>query len=378
MERPLKILVLEDVQDDVGLIERELRKGGLHFETIRVDSKHEFMQALRKYDADVILSDHSLPQFNSFEAIQLCRRAGITIPFILVTGSVSEEFAVTCLKQGADDYVLKSNLIRLPNAITNSLKQKELENERKKSDVALREQNEELVKINRELDSFVYSVSHNLRAPLMSVLGLLNLAKLSDRKEDMDQYFEMMEHSIQKLDYTLKEILDYSRNARKEIDAQLVNIREVVDDSVARLLYMEGSQGLAKNVDIIEQSPLYGDPYRLLVILNNLLSNSIKYRDPEKEQNVVHFYITIERKLLTIKVQDNGIGIPETLLPKIFNMFYRATERSEGAGLGLYIVRETVQKLGGKIDVHSELGVGTTFEIEIPNRVPEGPLSVVR
>jgi hypothetical protein len=134
---------------------------------------------------------------------------------------------------------------------------------------------------------------------------------------------------------------------------------------------MEGSESVAKNVDIIERSPLYGDPYRLLVILNNLLSNSIKYRDPEKEQNVVHFYITIEKNLLTIKVQDNGIGIPATLLPKIFNMFYRATERSEGAGLGLYIVRETVQKLGGKIDVHSESGVGTTFEIEIPNRVPD-------
>jgi signal transduction histidine kinase len=373
MERPLKILVLEDVLDDVGLIERELQKGGLHFETIRVDSKHEFIQALRKYDADVILSDHSLPQFNSFEALQLCRRSGISVPFILVTGSVSEEFAVTCLKQGADDYVLKSNLIRLPNAITNSLKQKQLENERKKSDKALREQNEELVKINRELDSFVYSVSHNLRAPLMSVLGLLNLAKLHDQKEDLDQYFEMMEHSIQKLDYTLKEILDYSRNARKEVDAQLVNLRDLVDDSIARLLYMEGSERVTKNVDIIERSPLYADPYRLQVILNNLLSNSIKYRDPDKEQNVVHFYITIERKVLTIKVQDNGIGIPDTLLPKIFNMFYRATERSEGAGLGLYIVRETVQKLDGKIDVHSEQGIGTTFEIEIPNRIPDAP-----
>jgi signal transduction histidine kinase len=371
MEKPLKILVLEDVQDDVGLIERELRKGGLQFETNRVDSKHEFIQALHKYDADVILSDHSLPQFNSFEALQLCRLSGITIPFILVTGSVSEEFAVTCLKEGADDYVLKSNLIRLPNAITNSLRQKQLENERRQSDQALREQNEELVKINKELDSFVYSVSHNLRAPLMSVLGLLNLAKLNDQKEELHQYFEMMEHSIQKLDNTLKEILDYSRNARKEVDAQLVNIREVVDDSIARLLYMEGSDRVAKNVDVIEQSPLYSDPYRLLVILNNLLSNSIKYRDPQKEHNVVHFYITIERKLLTIKVQDNGIGISSAFVPKIFNMFYRATERSEGAGLGLYIVRETVQKLGGKINVHSEPGVGTTFEIEIPNRVPD-------
>lgn len=368
MKKPLKILVLEDVEDDVGLIERELRKGGLAFETNRVDNRPEFIEALRKYQADVILSDHSLPQFNSFEALKLCRRTGISIPFILVTGSVSEEFAVTCLKEGADDYVLKSNLIRLPNAIINSIKQKQLESERKKSDMALREQNDELVKINKELDSFVYSVSHNLRAPLMSVLGLLNLARMNDRKEEnMNQYFEMMEHSIQKLDNTLKEILDYSRNARKDLDIKRVNIRSVVDDCIERLLYMEGSEQVKKNIDIIEQAPLYSDSYRLLVIFNNLLSNTIKYRDPKKSQHFIHFYITVEKSLLTIRVQDNGIGIPPDFLPKIFNMFYRATERSEGAGLGLYIVRETVHKLGGKISVLSEVGVGTTFDIEIPN-----------
>jgi signal transduction histidine kinase len=371
MEKPLKILVLEDVEDDVGLIERELRKGGLKFETTRVDNKPEFIQALREYRADVILSDHSLPQFNSFEALKLCRRSGIKIPFILVTGSVSEEFAVTCLKEGADDYVLKSNLIRLPNAIINSLKQKQLEQERHQTDKAIREQNDELVKINRELDSFVYSVSHNLRAPLMSVLGLLNLAKLHDRKEDLHQYFEMMEHSIQKLDNTLKEILDYSRNARKEVDVEKVDIRSIINDSIERLFYMEGSAQVKKTMDIIEQCPLYCDGYRLLVIFNNLLSNSIKYRDPKKEENFVHFYITIEKSLLTIRIQDNGIGIPSDFVPKIFNMFYRATERSEGAGLGLYIVRETVQKLGGTVNVTSEYGVGTTFDIEIPNRIPD-------
>jgi len=370
MERRLKILVLEDVPDDVGLIERELRKGGLRFETMPVDSKPEFIQALRQFSADVILSDHSLPQFNSFEALRLCRRLGITIPFILVTGSVSEEFAVTCLREGADDYVLKSNLIRLPNAIVNSLKKKQLEKERKQSDKAIREQNDELVKINRELDSFVYSVSHNLRAPLMSVLGLLNLAKMNDNKEEMNQYFEMMEHSIQKLDHTLKEILDYSRNARKEVDLNVVDIREVMQDCIERLLYMEGSEKVTKTMDISENSPLYCDAYRLLVIFNNLLSNSIKYRDPKKSENYVHFDIKIGKDLLTIRVQDNGIGVSDDFLPKIFNMFYRATERSEGAGLGLYIVKETVQKLGGDVEVQSEFGVGTTFDISIPNKVP--------
>ena len=370
MNEPLKILVLEDIQDDVGLIERELRKGGLNFEMMRVDSRAEFLEALRNYKADVILSDHSLPQFNSFEAIKLCRRLGVSIPFILVTGSVSEEFAVTSLKEGADDYVLKSNLIRLPTAIVNSLKQKHLEKERKQSDKAIREQNDELVKINRELDSFVYSVSHNLRAPLMSVLGLLNLAKMNDTKEEMNQYFEMMEHSIQKLDNTLKEILDYSRNARKEIDITQVDIREIINDSIERLLYMEGSEKVSKTMNISEHSPLYSDTYRLLVIFNNLLSNSIKYRDPKKTENFVRFDVKIEKTLLTIRVEDNGIGVAKDFLPKIFNMFYRATEKSEGAGLGLYIVSETVQKLGGKIDVQSEFGVGTTFEIQIPNKIP--------
>jgi signal transduction histidine kinase len=342
----------------------------LNFETMRVDSKAEFLEALRLYKADVILSDHSLPQFNSFEALKLCRRLGVAIPFILVTGSVSEEFAVTSLKEGADDYVLKSNLIRLPNAIINALKQKELEKERKQSDKAIREQNDELVKINRELDSFVYSVSHNLRAPLMSVLGLLNLAKMNETKEEMSQYFEMMEHSIQKLDNTLKEILDYSRNARKEIEIKQINIREIIDDSIERLLYMEGSEKVRKTMNVSGQSTLYSDAYRLLVILNNLLSNSIKYRDPKKSDNFVHFDINIEKTSLTIRVQDNGIGVAADFLPKIFNMFYRATEKSDGAGLGLYIVSETVQKLGGKISVQSEYGVGTTFEIELPNEIP--------
>jgi signal transduction histidine kinase len=177
----------------------------------------------------------------------------------------------------------------------------------------------------------------------------------------------MMEHSIQKLDETLKEILDYSRNARQELDLQLIDIRKVVNDSISRLQYMEGSSEVSKTIDIIGDSPLYSDAYRLVVIFSNLLSNSIKYRDQKNGQSAVHFHIELEKDKLMIRVQDNGIGISPDYVPKIFNMFYRATERSEGAGLGLYIVRETVQKLGGTIAVKSEIGIGTTFEIEIPN-----------
>jgi signal transduction histidine kinase len=369
MEKELKILMLEDLQDDVGLIERTLSKQGISFISKRVDTSEEFIEALDTFDPDIILSDHALPQFNSLEALSICRKLHIDVPFILVTGTVSEEFAVSCLKQGADDYVLKSNLVRLPSAIQNALKQRHHEHKRKKAEKALRRQNEELVKINKELDSFVYSVSHNLRAPLMSVLGLINLVQIEGKKSDanLHGYFAMMQQSIHKLDDTLKEILDYSRNARSELNIEHVDFQRMVEDSFERMKYMEGSDSIAKTIAVKGSGILYSDPYRLSVIINNLVSNAIKYRDPHKDKRVIVIEATINDALLSINFRDNGIGISKDYLSKIFDMFFRATDKSEGAGLGLYIVKETVEKLHGQISVESTMGEGTVFKIKIPN-----------
>jgi len=149
----------------------------LSIDAKRVDTKEKYLEALNTFHPDVILSDHSLPLFNSTEALKVCQAKHLHIPFILVTGAVSDEFAVNCIKLGADDYVLKTNLSRLPSAIEKALRHKRTETARVKAISELAARNEELLKINNELDSVVYSVSHNLRAPLMSVLGLLNLVK---------------------------------------------------------------------------------------------------------------------------------------------------------------------------------------------------------
>lgn len=369
VQKELKILMLEDLQDDVGLIERTLRKEGMNFSAKRVDSQEEFTQCLESFHPDVILSDHALPQFNSLEALKICRKQAVNVPFILVTGTVSEEFAVSCLKQGADDYVLKSNMVRLPSAIHNALKQRHHEARRKKAERTLRKQNEELVKINKELDSFVYSVSHNLRAPLMSVLGLINLVQLENKEGDntLNDYFRMIQHSIHRLDDTLKEILDYSRNARSALNIVGVDIKKMVEDSFDRMKYMEGSENISKSIEVNDHRPFYTDPYRLSVIINNLVSNAIKYRDATKDHNELKVIVNVMDSRAHISFSDNGIGIGKEYLHKIFEMFYRATERSEGAGLGLYIVRETVDKLEGTIAVESHIGKGTSFEITLPN-----------
>jgi signal transduction histidine kinase len=288
-----------------------------------------------------------------------------------VTGTVSEEFAVKCLKLGADDYVLKSNLTRLPTAILNSVRQRKLSADRLAAELALRHQNEELVKINRELDGFVYSVSHNLRAPLSSVLGLLNLAKEEGRVTPgpMQDYLSMMEKSITKLDDTIKEILNYSRNARLELVKEEVNLEELVKECIGKLSFHGGFDQMSILMECADNNILcWTDRYRLSMVLVNLLSNAIKYRDPLKMQPYVRIKINISDERIFIMFQDNGIGISTELLGKVFDMFYRGTEKSDGAGLGLFIVRETMEKLKGTIQVSSSLGNGATFELSIPNR----------
>jgi signal transduction histidine kinase len=370
MESTLKILILEDMEEDVELIKRTLRKAGLQFQTMQVDSRDGFVDALQHYHADVILSDHSLPQFDSVDALQLCKNMKCDAPFILVTGAVSEEFAVSCLKQGADDYVLKSNLARLPNAIHNALRQKEAEQAKLEAAQALQSQNAELKKINKELDSFVYSVSHNLRAPLMSVLGLLDLAKHENQQENsstLDQYFAMMESSIHKLDETVKEILDYSRNARQNLTIEQIDLKKLIEDNFEKMQFMPGSQLIQREIHISDRYPFYSDHYRLSVILNNLISNSIKYYDAGKEKPFIHISAVVTKDKAVLEFEDNGIGIEDKFSAKVFDMFFRATEKNKGAGLGLYIVREAVEKLKGTITMQSEVGKGTRFTIELPN-----------
>jgi CheY-like chemotaxis protein len=116
-ERPLKILMLEDSQDDIFLLTRLLQKAGFSFEALSVDTREEFSQAIVDFRPDVVLSDHGLPQFNSIQALKVCHQENHYVPFILVTGTVSDEFAMKCMAQGADDYILKSDLSRLPDAI---------------------------------------------------------------------------------------------------------------------------------------------------------------------------------------------------------------------------------------------------------------------
>src|SRR5713226_167099 len=144
MNRETRILILEDLATDAELIERELRKASIVFTSLRVETKEDFSQALIEFEPDIILSDYGLPQFSGLEALGLLKEKEISLPFILVTGSLSEEIAVLCMKEGAADYILKSNLTRLPSAVESALKRSETEKEKAEALEALRQSQEQL------------------------------------------------------------------------------------------------------------------------------------------------------------------------------------------------------------------------------------------
>lgn len=242
----------------------------------------------------------------------------------------------------------------------------------------LEKSNNELRKLNQELDYFAYSTSHDLKAPLGSVKGLISLARLENNPEMTPHYLGMMMESIRKLELFIGEIEDVSRNARTEIRPENISITRMVKDIAEHQpIPSELKNRFNTSIRIEEEAAFCSDRRRIHMILNNLISNAYKYHDAQKEQIFVRISGKITAKGLTLSVQDNGIGIESGYLPKVFDMFYRATEKKTGTGLGLYIVREAAHKIGGEVTVISEAGVGSTFTLEVPNMPLPTPAPVV-
>ncbi len=239
--------------------------------------------------------------------------------------------------------------------------------EQKHAEEKLEQQNEELLKANAELDRFVYSASHEMRAPLASILGLINISRAQQRDPEQLKIVDMMQASIQRLDTFIKSIADYSRNARLELEQEKIDFRKMIDESVALLLYMEDKDKIRTIVEVEGEGDFYSDRRRLEVVLNNFISNAIKYHDTRKPDPFIRIRARFDSEKATLEVTDNGTGIPEKYLDKIFNIFYRATPAKSGSGLGLYIVKEIVTRMSGTIRVDSLEGEGSTFAVSFPN-----------
>lgn len=239
---------------------------------------------------------------------------------------------------------------------------------RKHTQEQLVQQIEELKKVNFELDRFVYSVSHDLRAPLLSIKGLVNISESENPSSTLMKYLHMIRTSVERLDKFIMDILDYSRNSRLEVQQNEIDFKSLTNEIINNMIHMEGYQHVLFNLNVKLKSKFVSDKRRIEVILANLISNAIKYQDLNKSSQNIEISITESKELnqISIVVEDNGVGIEERSQDKIFDMFYRASDRSKGAGLGLYIIKETVEKMNGSIELLSKEGKFTKFTVALP------------
>ncbi len=233
---------------------------------------------------------------------------------------------------------------------------KEIEND-------LRTHLEELKKTNAELDHFVYSTSHNLRSPLSSILGLVGILKEQPTQPEL---LEHIEQSVHKLDATIHEITNYSRNARMEVSREKIDFEKMLAAILENLGYLPHSDRVVVRLQNCVKEPIYTDASRLHMILQNLISNSLKFASAYREHCFVEVTIHAENSGLSITVMDNGMGIAPEHQPHIFEMFYRATNRSYGSGLGLYVAREAAERLGGTLQLTESSQEQTIFTLQIP------------
>jgi PAS domain S-box-containing protein len=239
--------------------------------------------------------------------------------------------------------------------------------ERKKADRQLRHTLEELKKRNYELDTYVYKVSHDLRAPLASILGLINILKEERDLATVHHYIALMENRASKLDVFIQSILAHSRTNSTEVQVGPVCFDKIIRESFEDLRYLPRFEKVKLIVKQEGGEKFYSDELKVSIVLKNFLSNAIKYSNPHADESFVDFSILTTPTEAVIVIHDNGIGIDPQYVGRIFDMFFRGTEKSDGSGLGLYIVKQTIEKLGGSITVESYPGQGTMFRIVLPN-----------
>ncbi len=224
----------------------------------------------------------------------------------------------------------------------------------------------ELQRVNTELDNFIYHASHDLRAPLTTVMGLINLAKLEHEKSD--EYIEKIESRIMHLDVLLKDLVSVSYNHKSKVESTEFNFKREVDSILKE--HLDSNQQIDVNVNIDHDFPYFTDQIRLRTILRNLISNSFKYKRPDLDRHLVSLKVKVEPTHAAVQLRDNGVGIEWGMKDRVWDMFFRASTQSTGSGLGLYIVKSMVEKLQGNISFESTPNDGTTFLLAIPNLSP--------
>jgi signal transduction histidine kinase len=222
-----------------------------------------------------------------------------------------------------------------------------------------------LEKDNKELDRFLYSTSHDLRAPIASIMGLTYLGKLEFTEEKARMFMGLIEDRILKLDGVISDILSVSRTKKFEIKMEPLRLIDLVNEVITEIKFNQNASSITLVYERDPTQVFKSDYSQMKLVLRNLIGNAVKYHNLKQPSPFIKIDFKRFADYVEISISDNGQGIKEENLSKIFEMFYRASDNAEGTGLGLYIVSEALSRVKGSISVESIYGLGTTFTVQL-------------
>jgi signal transduction histidine kinase len=398
MEQTLKILVVDDDEVDRMAVHRALLSAGVHMSLSEVETCSQAIQLIYTNSYDCVFLDYRLPDGDGLTLISQLRAANIKIPLVVLTGQSDQLIAVELMKAGANDYLSKSRVSAetLGQVLRNAIRVYRAEMQAEEAMQRLRESNKILVEKNKELEQqrqqiqqqniqlsqasqlkskFLATISHELRTPMNAIIGFSQFllrpkhGELSTSQRDM---VERILNNGKHLLRLLNEVLDFSKieSGQLELKPQIYDVLAVINSTIGEIKAQAEIKKLSLSViNKLDDPIIYSDPLRFKQILTNLLSNAVKFT---KVGEIKVELEPIGEDRIAISVHDTGIGIENEEINNIFEVFRQIDQainrEYSGTGLGLAIVKSLVNMMSGTVKVESQLGVGTTFRIEIPRQ----------
>ncbi len=372
MSTPLRLLIIEDSEDDALLLERELTRNGYELYSERVDTPEAMKSALATNTWHLVISDFVMPHFSGLDALRILQESRRDIPFIIVSGKVGEESAVEAMRAGANDYIIKGNLARLTPAIEREIRDVDDRSKCRRAEEQLRQSQK--MEVVGELAG---GVAHDFNNVLTVILGYCDLVMMKAVLDDSAK--EAIEHiraAAERGSQLTHGLLAFSR--KQVLDTKPVNLDEIVQHVENFLVRIIGEDVHLKSIYHDVNLRVMADAGQMEQVLINLAANARDAMPAGGTLTIETFFQETDESFVychglgnpgrygVISVSDTGVGMDEEIINRIFEPFFTTKEVGKGTGLGMAIVHGIVSQHNGFVYVNSKPGRGTTFKIHIP------------
>ena len=359
MRNNIKVLYIDDEDNNLKSFRATLRKD---FKVFTAIDGEEGLKIAAEEEIQVVIADQRMPGMTGTEFFEKMVQVNPDPIRILLTGYSDITSVIDAINKGEVYRFIDKpwNIEQIKNSIINAA---DLYFMRKE----LKEKNIRLKKLHTEMNKFVYSLSHELRGPLMSISGVTKLAKIEIEDPRTLEYLDMIDSSTGKLDDFIFKMLDFYRSTKIDHSITAISFKDLLDQQMIAYEDKFELNDFDIQISVDQSEEFYSDDAKIRVILNNLFSNSVQFNSSSENENQrISISIKSDDSQAIIEIEDNGVGIEEKHLANVFNLFSRATHKNVGTGLGLYMVKESVEQLGGEIEINSEINKWTKVKVTLP------------